>query len=52
MLKGKESEKTEPSLAPGMSDHEKLEQSAASSEVEKGEFTKVTALSYDEVDPS
>lgn len=41
-----------PSVAPGIDDDEELERSASKQEREKGEFTKVTKLSYDEVDPS
>ena len=41
-----------PQIAPGMDDQEELEQSATEEEVEKGEFTSVTTLSFDEVDPS
>jgi hypothetical protein len=41
-----------PNIAPGMDDQEELEQNASKAEIEKGEFTSVTTLSYDEVDPS
>jgi hypothetical protein len=41
-----------PTLAPGMNDQEELNQSATEKEVERGEYTSVTTLSYDEVDPS
>jgi hypothetical protein len=51
MLKRK-SDKMEPTLAPGMDDQEELEQNATSDEVKTGEYTSVTTLSYDEVDPS
>ncbi|MEH7303356.1 hypothetical protein [Neobacillus drentensis] len=44
--------KKEPSIAPGMDDQEELEQTASEKEVETGEYTSVTTLSYDEVDPS
>lgn len=44
--------KNEPTLAPGLDDQEELEQRASEKEVERGEFTSVTTLSYDEVDPS
>ncbi|MGG3562484.1 hypothetical protein ABES03_12900 [Neobacillus rhizosphaerae] len=44
--------KKEPSIAPGMDDQEELERSASGKEVEAGEYTSVTTLSYDEVDPS
>lgn len=40
----------EPSLAPG--DKGVLEQSASQKEKQEGNFTRVTTLSYDEVDPS
>ena len=42
----------EPTIAPGMDDSEELEQSASPEEIEKGEVTQVTSLSFDEVDPS
>jgi hypothetical protein len=41
-----------PTLAPGMDDSEELEKQATKEEVEKGEVTNVTTLSFDEVDPS
>ncbi|QOR65056.1 hypothetical protein IM538_14550 [Cytobacillus suaedae] len=41
-----------PSVAPGIDDDEELERSASKQEREKGEYTHVTKLSYDEVDPS
>jgi hypothetical protein len=44
--------KNKPTIAPGMDDQEELEQSASDTEVEKGEYTSVTTLSLDEVDPS
>ena len=40
----------EPALAPG--DDDKLELSASKKDKQKGNFTRVTALSFDEVDPS
>jgi hypothetical protein len=52
MLKNKERNKQAPTLAPGMNDQDELEQSATENEVEKGEYTSVTTLSYDEVDVS
>lgn len=42
----------EPSIAPGMDDREELERDATKAEVEKGKFTEVTTLSFDEVEPS
>lgn len=52
MDKEKDHKKKEPTLAPGMDDQEELEQSASKEEIEHGEYTRVTTLSYDEVDPS
>ncbi|MDR6998440.1 hypothetical protein [Neobacillus niacini] len=51
MLNGKDKKK-EPTVAPGMDDQEELGQSATEEEVDRGEYTSVTTLSYDEVDPS
>lgn len=42
----------EPTVAPGMMGNENLNQAASKEEVNKDEYTKVTTLSYDEVDPS
>lgn len=42
----------EPTVAPGMNDHELLDQEATQSEIERGEYTEVTHLSYDEVEQS
>ncbi|MDD4239176.1 MAG: hypothetical protein PHT62_11590 [Desulfotomaculaceae bacterium] len=39
-----------PSLTPG--NEEILEKSASKEEIKKGNYTRVTTLSYDEVDPS
>ncbi|MDP4084154.1 MAG: hypothetical protein Q8934_06010 [Bacillota bacterium] len=52
MNKRKTTNDNEPTLAPGMDDQEELEQNATEEEVEKGDYTSVTTLSYDEVDPS
>ena len=35
-----------------MDDSEELEKNASNEELEKGEYTSVTTLSFDEVDPS
>ena len=48
----KENSKKKPTIAPGMDDHEELEKDASSEEIDKGEFTNVTTMSFDEVDPS
>lgn len=52
MLKRNDAKKNEPTLAPGMDDHEELEKSATNEELDKGEYTNVTTLSFDEVGPS
>ncbi len=44
--------KEDPKYAPGMDDSEELEQKASTKEVTTGEYTHVTTLSFDEVDPS
>lgn len=49
-MKKMRSKKKEPTLAPG--DKGMLEKSASKQEIRKGDFTRVTTLSYDEVDPS
>lgn len=41
-----------PTMAPGMNDQEELKQEATDEEIDKGEYTNVTRLSFDEVDPS
>jgi hypothetical protein len=41
-----------PTVAPGMDDTEELNQEATDQEVDNSEFTEVTVLSNDEVDPS
>ncbi len=41
-----------PTIAPGMDDQEELEQNATQEEMNKGEYTEVTTLSYDEVEQS
>jgi len=52
MIKRKEEMDSRPTVAPGIDDQEELKQSATEEEMEKGEFTSVTTLSFDEVDPS
>lgn len=53
MLKNKnQNRNNEPTIAPGMDDSDELEQAATKTEIEKGEFTQVIKLSYDEVGPS
>ncbi|WP_200894729.1 hypothetical protein [Bacillus alveayuensis] len=48
----KKREKQEPTIAPGIDDDEELEQNATKEEIARGDYTEVTTLSYDEVDPS
>lgn len=52
MVRRNEEKKTKTTIAPGISDDEELNQEATPKESEQGEKTKVTTLSYDEVDPS
>ncbi|WP_169823875.1 hypothetical protein [Bacillus marinisedimentorum] len=42
----------EEKYAPGMDDENELNEEATKKEKRKGEYTKVTKLSYDEADPS
>ena len=42
--------KKKPTMAPGSEDF--MKKDASSKERRKGKFTRVTTLSYDEVDPS
>lgn len=48
----KEKDTQEPTIATGIDDQEELQQKASEEEVRKGDYTRVTVLSYDEVDPS
>jgi hypothetical protein len=41
-----------PTVAPGMDDTEELNQEATGNEIQNGDFTEVTVVSNDEVDPS
>lgn len=50
MKKTAKRNRREPSLAPG--DKGILEKSATQKEKEKGDFTRITTLSYDEADPT
>jgi hypothetical protein len=52
MSKKREELKKEPTVAPGMDDQEELEQSASKKDIRNGDYTRVTTLSFDEVDPS
>jgi hypothetical protein len=48
----KEMKNIEPTIAPGIDDNEELGQEATKEEIARGDYTEVTTLSYDEVDPS
>jgi hypothetical protein len=48
-MKKLKKKRIEPSLAPG--NKEVLERSASKEDIKKGNYTRVTTLSYDEVDP-
>ncbi|MHC0035462.1 hypothetical protein [Pseudoneobacillus sp. C159] len=42
----------QPTIAEGMDTEDELNRSATEEEMEKGEYTSVTTLSWDENDPS
>lgn len=42
----------EPKVAPGIDDDEELRQDASKEEIKNEDYTEVTTLSLDEVDPS
>jgi hypothetical protein len=48
----KEKREEENKIAPGLNTHEELEKKASEEEIARGDYTEVTTLSYDEVDPS
>ncbi len=50
--KKKTTETNRPIIAPGMNTDEALDEEATEANIEKGEYTKVTKLVYDEYDPS
>lgn len=52
MSKRKEVQINGPTLAPGLDDQDELETSATNEEIANGEYTSVTTLSFDEVNPS
>ncbi|WP_180954556.1 hypothetical protein [Bacillus sp. V5-8f] len=51
MKKKNPNQETEQTIAPGFDYDDELNESATPEEVEKGEYTNVTTLSLDEVDP-
>ncbi|WP_200894628.1 hypothetical protein [Bacillus alveayuensis] len=52
LRKEKDNKVNFPAFAPGMDDDEELNQDATKAEIERGEYTPVYNLSFDEVDPS
>lgn len=48
----KDKQKTRATIAPGIDDHAELNRKATTKDIEENEYTEVTTLSYDEVDPS
>lgn len=52
MVKRRHDEEKEPTLAAGLYDHEELGKPATEEEIARDDYTNVTTLSYDEVDPS
>jgi len=51
-MEKKRKKETRPSLAPGLDDEKILEIKATREEIEDGDYTMVTKLTYDEVDPT
>jgi hypothetical protein len=51
-MSNRKNKKDVPKIATGMDDQEELNQKATQEEIENGEYTSVTTLSLDEVDPS
>lgn len=41
-----------PTVAPGIDDDEVLNEKATEEEIERGDYTKVVTLAWDEVEPS
>lgn len=52
MNKKNPNQETERTVAPGFNYEDELNESATQEEIEQGEYTHVTTLSLDEVDPS
>ncbi|WP_421385142.1 hypothetical protein ACOJQI_10365 [Bacillus salacetis] len=48
----KKKQTDEATIAPGMDDGQGLNQDATDKDIKEGDYTEVTTLSYDEVDPS
>jgi hypothetical protein len=48
----KKKQPDEATMAPGMDDGEGMNQEATNQEIQEGDYTEVTTVSYDEVDPS
>ncbi|MFC0297205.1 hypothetical protein [Geobacillus jurassicus] len=41
-----------PTVAPGIDDDEELNEKATKEEIERGEYTRVVTLAWDEAEPS
>ena len=52
MEKDKSKRRNEPKVAPGIDDEDSYGEEATQSEIDKGDYTTVTRLIYDEYDPS
>lgn len=52
ILMKKRQQKGDATIAVGMDTENDLQEEATSEEIEKGDYTQVTTLSYDENDPS
>jgi hypothetical protein len=51
-VKKRSKKEAAPTIAPGLDDHEELEENASEEEIRRGQYTSVTHVSYDETDPS
>ncbi|WP_165763683.1 hypothetical protein [Halalkalibacter urbisdiaboli] len=48
MMKRDKQKRNEPTIAPGIDNDEELSQEATPEEIERGDYTKVVSLRYDE----
>lgn len=51
-MKKKDEQNLDNMVAPGIDDHEEFDKQATEEDIKKGEYTSVTTLSLDEVNPS
>lgn len=51
-LETKRTKTNQSKIAPGIDNQDELEEKATKKDIEKGNYTEVITLSYDEIDPS